>query len=116
MTPGNYPFEIYQGKTTQRQCTVTISAVIVDYSSHSAVLTLRPRHGSPAIIMLTSAPGGGIVLANVAPNVTFTFTAAQTDALDFTIGVYELNITSPDGLTVDPLLEGRVTFVPEIAP
>jgi len=116
MIPGVYNFTIYQGKTWSRQITVRIDGVVVNYSTHSARWTFRNRHDSSSLLTLTSLPGGGLVLAAIAPNIVVTISAALSEALDFTVAVHELIVTSPDGIVIDALLRGQATLELGIAP
>jgi hypothetical protein len=116
VTPGTYNFTVYQGNSWGRSMTVKVDGVVVNLSTHSARMSFRPRHGAPVILALTSASGGGIVLAATAPNMVVSITPAQTAAMEFAIAEYELELVSPDGLGVDMYLKGRVTLSLEVTP
>jgi hypothetical protein len=108
MDPATYNFSIYQGATWSRDVTYkTDAGVVVDLSSHTARMPFFLSHDSEPFLELTSAAGGGIVLAGTGPNLVVTLTDEQTAAVEYTSMMYYLDIISASGV-VSRLLEGKV--------
>jgi len=89
----------------------------VSLSGFSARLQIRATAdatGDP-LVELTTTADDGIVLDDAAHTITVTMTAAQTAALTFASGVYDLELVSG---AVEPvvtrLLEGNVTVLDEV--
>jgi hypothetical protein len=114
MEPATYNFTIYQGTTFERQMTYkTTAGVVVALAAYHVRMKLRKTWGGTVLLSLSDAPGGGIAVTNVSPNITLTITVAQTTALNFEFAVYDMEIESPAG-AVDRLIEGRITLKKEI--
>jgi len=76
-----------------------------------ARMQIRAAYGAAtALITLTSAPGGGIVLVDPG-QITITITDEQTDVLVNRSAVYDLRLDWPDG-TSTRLIGGKVTIKP----
>jgi len=108
MEPAAYNFSIYQGATWSRNMTLkTDAGVAVDLSSHTARMPFFLSHDSEPFLELTSAAGGGMVLAATGPNIVVTLTDEQTAAIEYTSAMYYLDIVDASGV-VSRLLEGKV--------
>ena len=112
MEPGEYSFTMYQGATWRRQLTLKIDNAVVDLSSHHARMDIR-RISDGVVLLSLSDPSSGIVLDEASPNIVVEITPAQSSLLDFEFADYLLELVSPDGLTVDPLVKGRITLSKE---
>lgn len=113
MEPATYAIKIYQGKTFSLSMTWKDgSGAVIDLTLYAARMTVRKKLGGTAVIGLSV--GSGIVVAATSPNIVVTMTATQTAAMDFGIGIYDLEVQSPSGI-VYGLLEGPVELVKEIS-
>jgi hypothetical protein len=103
-----------------------------DLTGCSARMQIRRKQGQPAIVTATSAdPGdpidpllveqgaGRIKLGGVTGRIEITLTDEDTDLLDFTSGVYDLEVQWPLEAgdirpRVDRVLQGSVTVDPNV--
>ncbi len=88
---------------------------IVDLSTYTGRLQVRKDYGKEIIIELSSA-AGTIVLASGAgdsPNVQLKWVSGATAALALYDGIYDLELTSPQG-TILKFLEGRWSLRREV--
>ena len=84
----------------------------VDVTGFTARMKVKENKDDAGnIISLTDV--SGITLGGVAGTVQVKMTAAQTDAMSFEWGVYDLEIVSGAGV-VTRLVEGAVRFVREV--
>ncbi len=111
MTATVWNIVIEQGATWRTTLTLTER----DLTGCSARMQVRETAASPsAVLSLTSAPGGGIVITPGPPGVLdITISAAQTADMDWRRGVYDLELESAGG-DVDRLLKGDVAVDPEV--
>lgn len=105
---------IEQGATWKTAVTVTGR----DLTGCTARLQVRETYASPAPL-LTLSTGDGITIDGPAGTITLVITAAQTAALAardgvHRLGVYDLELINPDGITVERLLKGDVMLDPEV--
>lgn len=85
----------------------------VDMASYTARMTIRDRIGGTSLLALTSS--AGITIDNTAKTITVDITAAQTAAMTFSEGVYDLEMVSADATPfVTKLLSGTVTVAGEV--
>ena len=85
----------------------------VDLSGCEATMQVRRAASAPAALLtLTSSPAAGLRFAGPG-ELWIELTAAQTAALTWRTGVYDLEITFPSG-NVRRLLSGVVTVSPEV--
>ena len=107
-----YDITINQGATYQLVVTWNVSGSPVDLTGYTAALQARYNvDASTTFISLTS--GSGLTLGGALGTITVDLTAAQTAALTCFYGVYDLELTAPDG-TVTRLLQGTVTVSKEV--
>lgn len=87
-----------------------------DLTGASAVAAVAAHPGAPPALVLTSAPGGGVVLGGPAGTLLLTATAAQTRALAAALraGVWDLLVRLADGRVVR-LVAGAVTVAAPVA-
>lgn len=80
---------------------------------YSARMQIRDRSGGAVLLSLTSGAGDGIALDDNLKLIEVTITAAQTEAMNWTSGVYDLELVSSGGV-VTKLLKGTVTPEAEV--
>lgn len=106
MPATSWNFTIEQGTTW------TTSLILTgrDLTGCTARMQIRETVLSPStLISLTSDPEAGIAITAGPPGIiAITITAAQTAAMTWKNGVYDLELVSPNG-NVERLLKGDVT-------
>ena len=86
----------------------------VDLTGYSARMDIKDRIGGTVLLPLTSgAPDNRIVLNAAENTITVTITAVDTAALDFTKGVYDLELVAPT-MAVTTIYSGTVTITKEV--
>ncbi|HXH24529.1 MAG TPA: hypothetical protein VNI78_04720 [Vicinamibacterales bacterium] len=114
MSAGQLPLEILQGETLVKPMTWYDEAgQPVDLTGYTARMQARERHGSPTVLLELTTENGGIQLGGPSGTITLSMSAAQTAALTWRRGVYDLELVSPAGV-VTRLIEGVITVVPEV--
>jgi hypothetical protein len=83
----------------------------VDLAGATARMQIRAQIGGAVLLELTT-PNGGLVITGPG-TITRTISAAQTAALTWTDGVYDLEVEYADG-TVQRYLQGAVTVSREV--
>ena len=83
-----------------------------DLTGYVARMTIKDKIGGTELLSLTTE-NGRIVIDTVAHSVTLLITAADTAAITWSKGVYDLELVSPSG-EVTSLLDGRVTATFEV--
>jgi hypothetical protein len=83
-----------------------------DLAGCTARMSVKDKVGGTQLLSLTTL-NSRIVLDNTAKTITLTLTAADTAALTWKTGVYDLELVAAD-TTVSLLLSGKVTVSPEI--
>lgn len=108
MTAGRYDLTIEQGATLARTITWTDSnGDAVDLTGYTAEAQGRASYEATVYAWrITSS--SGITLGGIAGTIALLMTAATTAALSPHRGVWDLELTAPDG-TVTRLLEGAYT-------
>lgn len=115
MTPGKLALMIYQGATFKRVLRLKDSAdAPIDLTGATVRMHVRAViSDTTPIIELTEANGRATITDAVNGEVTLLISATATAALDFTAGVYDLEIEYSDG-TVDRVLIGTVKLSKEV--
>ena len=100
---GEYDFKsIKQGETFSRVLTYRDSAgALVNLTGYTAAMPVRRSQGQG------TSPQPTLALSGVLGTIRFTFTAAQTSAMQAGIYDYDIFLTAPDS-TVTCLLTGRL--------
>lgn len=105
---GYYDFTVERRTTFKRTLGWRVGGLPVDITGFTAVLEGRKSLTQPTPdFVLTSAPGGGIVMGKADGRIDINVTPAGTEELKTGIYFYWLDITSENEVT--RLLEGRVT-------
>lgn len=115
MAPLKLSLTVYQGATFRRVITWSAGtpAVPVSLVGCTARMQVREKLDAPAVLLELTTENGRIVLGGLAGTVTLVLTAAETEALTWRSGVYDLEIEFPSG-DVRRLLAGTVRVVPEV--
>ena len=110
MSAGNYDFTIEQGATFTRSFVWKDSTdTVINLAGYTARLQIRPYKNSTEKLLEATTANGKLVITAELGKITLTFTPAETDAIDFSDGVYDLELVASNGV-VTRLLEGAVTF------
>lgn len=92
---------------------VLVYATPQDLAGYTARLQIRKALASTSTLAELTTENGGIVLDDVEKTITILMTAAETAALNFTTGVFALEMISTAGV-VTSLLEGTVVLSKEV--
>lgn len=109
ITPGNFNFIIYAGRTLDILLTwADQNNSPINLTGYTAQLEARYNltDSSPFITLTTS--NGGIILGDAAGTITIFMSPGATSSLIAGEGVYDLEMTSPAGQQ-DSLIQGIVT-------
>ena len=101
-----------QGATFSRALTYKINHVVVNLTSYTARMQVRPDHASENLILNLSV-GSGLTIDGEHGKITITITAGTTAAISAGTYVYDLEIQSNNG-EVTRLLEGKFIVTPEV--
>jgi len=116
MPAATHNYTIEAGATFRRQISYKDAAgVAIDLTGYTAAMQIRAAitDALPAVD-LTDA-NGGLVLGGALGTVDIYITSIATDALTFTNGVYDLELTDAGGTgDVTRILEGKVTVKPAV--
>lgn len=107
-----YNIEINQGATYILTITWEVDGSPVDITGYTAAMQARHNIKSTStFISLTDV--SGLTLGGAAGTIVVNLSAATTAAITEKFGVYDLELTAPDG-TVTRLLQGSVTISREV--
>jgi hypothetical protein len=115
MTPGSLDLVILQGSTFKRIIRLTdATPAAIDLTGCTARMHIRQTiSDTETLIELTEANGRATITDEAGGEITLLIEDEDTAALDFTKGVYDLEIEYWDG-TVDRVLEGKVKLSKEV--
>jgi len=122
MEPGEYDITIHRGKTFSLELAYSDDTGVVDLGKtydtarmqiRPAVFSLPPDSPVPGPLLELTTGNGRLVLG---ANLTITISAADTAALPWTTGRYDLELVSgvSPNEVVDALLFGKVTVKGEV--
>jgi len=112
--PANYNLVIYQGATfSQNFIWKDPDQNPIDVTGYTARMMARGAVSSPTPFIDLTTVNGGITLGGATGSVTINMTAAQTSAINETVGLYDLELVSGGG-QVTRFLQGIVTISKEI--
>ena len=113
MAAGQYEFKIEQGVTLTRPIVwKDADGVPIDVTDFTARLHVRKAVGSATTLLELTSPIE-IVVGTTDGKFTFNMTEAETAALTFVTGRYDLEVISPGGI-VTRLLEGKFKVSKEV--
>lgn len=113
--PWRQKLEILQGQTLDDLKTWKAGdpPVPVDLTGCTARLQIRERIDSPGILLELTTENGGIELGGTAGTIRTRMSAAETAALTWRSGVYDMEIEFPGGI-VRRVLAGSAVVSPEV--
>lgn len=114
MAAASHDFTIEQGVTTSKSFVWKDSeGTVIDLTGYSARMQIRSSIDSTTTLLSATNANGQLVITAAQGKVTLTLTATETAALDFSTGVYDLELVSNAGV-VTRLVEGSVTLSKEV--
>lgn len=113
--PALYDIKIYQGQAFKLHLVWKDGAEVpIDVTGYTARMQIRRSvRSSEVLFELSSAAGEGITLGTVNGVIDLRISAEDSSAFTFRSGVYDLELTPPDGEVVR-LIQGGVTVSPEV--
>lgn len=105
MTPGRYNIKCYQGSTFSLAPQWKIDGNYVNVTGYSAAMAVKNSPTSSSTIVSLTSANGKITVGTTNGKFTLALTAGETTALAAGNYVYDLEVTSPNGV-VTRLLEG----------
>ncbi len=105
---------INQGSTLEHVVSVQNSnGTAFDLTGYTVALKARPTVESSTVLIDLSTANGKIVVSGLAGQITLNMTNAETSALTWRTGYYDMEITNSGG-KVTRLISGIVTVFPEV--
>lgn len=112
--PGNAPLTIVQGATFNPYWIMSTktgnTTTVVNLTGYTARMVVRNDVDDPDELLILTTENGGITITGSEGKIALNASSTATAALDFGVGVYNLDITK-DGVT-DRILQGKVTLDP----
>lgn len=110
-----YKITIYQGETFSKVFTWKTGDPKnpVDLTGYTARMQIRKKYGSTVVLLSLTTENGGVTLGGVAGTIILNISAADTSSIDWTAGVYDLELISAGGI-VKRLLQGTIKISPEV--
>ena len=110
-----YKITIYQGETFSKVFTWKTGDPKnpVDLTGYTARMQIRKKYGSATTLLSLTTENGGIVLGGVTGTITLFISATDASSIDWTSGVYDLELVSAGGI-VKRLLQGTIKVSPEV--
>lgn len=109
MGAARYTIRIEQGATWKPVLTLQDT----DLTGYSARMQIRADVDSDVVLLELTTSDGHITIDGPAGQITLQLTDVETTALDWTTGVYDLELIAPGG-DVQRLLKGIVEVDPEV--
>lgn len=109
---GPHNFVVKKGETWNRTVSASVSSSAVDHTGYTVEMDVRASPVSSSEL-LTLTLANSRVTINGSGNIQLALTAAETAALTFDRGFYDLKVTSPGG-TVNYYLEGQFIVEPSV--
>ena len=119
MKPVKLDLTIYRGSTFSKQITWQTGepAVAVNLTNCSIRMQVRPKITEEIVIDELTTTNGRIEITDAATG-TFVIkipaSVSTAYASTYKSGVYDLEITMPDGVTIYRIMEGGISLVPEV--
>jgi len=115
ISPGKYNLFVYQGATLSKTVTwKDENGALVNLTGYTAQLQMRVTVDAATPFLTLTTSNGGITLGGAAGTINLLASASATSAIQATQGLYALEMTAPDGVTITRLLEGIVFMLPEV--
>lgn len=109
-----YDMQITKGAKFVRTFVIQKNGVDLDMTGYSARLQVRVTVNDPTALLTLTVGDGLTITAGPPGKITITLTNAQTAALAWTTGVYDIRIVEPDGDVLEPPFGGTITVVPMV--
>ncbi len=125
LVPAKFDFTLPQGTTFKKSMTywldkkAGIAKDLTGYTARMQIRTFRPRlkvtepPPEDLLLMELSTANARIKLGNAKHNIIWTIALADTNAINWDLGSYDMELTSPAN-EVDRLLYGTVTVTPQV--
>lgn len=114
MAIAKYDLQITKGTKYVRTFVPQKNGADVNFTGYNVRLQVRASATDPTAL-LTLTVGAGLTITPGPPGkITITLTNAQTLALTFTSGVYDIWLAEPDGDVLEPLFGGTITVSPMV--
>ena len=118
MAASKHPLRIEQGADFSdlsfwKTGPTVAAATPVDLTGWTARMQIRPRIDSPTVLKELTTLNGGIVLGGVLGSIEIVMSNAETAAINWVSGVYDLGLISAGG-KVRRHFYGTVTVSPEV--
>lgn len=117
MQPAHLDLEVYKGSTFSKQIQwkTGTPAEPVNLTGYTARMQVRRSVNDSTILdSLTTDNGKLTIYAPTEGRISINISAAVSSAYAFTSGVYDLELVSPDNVTVYRILEGCFSANPEV--
>lgn len=112
---GRYELHIEQGATFGRTLTWRSDGALVDLTGWTARMQVRdPANDDGTPLLELTTEDGRIILGGAAGTIRLLLSAAETDALDWSAGLYDLELVEPLTGVVTRLLSGWVKVSAQI--
>jgi hypothetical protein len=85
----------------------------VDLTGYNAEMDIRDRIGGTVLFTLSTGVDARIIIDPSAKTITLNVSAADTDDITFTRGVYDLEMYAPSG-AVTTIFSGKISVIREI--
>lgn len=113
-TPAKLKFTIYQGATFRKRLTWKApSGTPIDLTGCTARMQVRSEVESAVVLLNLTTENGGIALGGVSGEVDLYVSPADTSAINWDGGVFDLEIIHPGG-EVTRLAQGSISVSPEV--
>lgn len=112
--PVTYHLTIYQGASfSQNMIWQDQEEEPIDLTGYTARMMARASLGATSPFISLTTENGGITLGGDEGTILLAMTAAQTEALTESVGLYDLELVAPGGGVVR-LLQGNITVNKEV--
>jgi hypothetical protein len=112
MEPAKIDLTIYQGATFRKSLVWKSDGVVVDLTGYTARMQIRESIDATDSLLDLTTENDRIVITEVEGKVELVISAADTAALSFVSGVYDLELVS--GTEVTRLCGGKVKLSREV--
>ena len=113
----SFDLEIYQGGTyTLPLIWQDSNKTPIDITGRLARMQVRSSHADTTVLLELTTENDRIILGGIYGTIKLALTAAETEAITWTFGVYDLELYYDDSGTevVDKILYGNITIIPEV--
>ena len=113
MTARKFDIEVEQGALFQMTLVYRNAAgALIDLTNYTAAMQVREVIGGR--VYASASVANGRITVNASGQIVVTIPASETKGIGITQGVYDLFLTSPDGIQVQKLLYGDAVIAPSV--